>query len=56
MPVDTGFTTFDDYIERLFCEVDNLDVLCYDCHREKTDKETEERANARRERKQVQGE
>lgn len=24
------------FIERLFCEQDNLQVLCYDCHNEKT--------------------
>lgn len=34
-----GFTTWDDCIERMFCEADNLQVLCYDCHKVKTDEE-----------------
>lgn len=33
---ETGFTTWDEYIERLFCEVDNLQVLCGKCHDEKS--------------------
>ena len=27
-----GFKTWDDFIERLFCEEDNLQVLCKPCH------------------------
>lgn len=27
------------FVERLFCEIDNLQVLCQDCHNEKTKKE-----------------
>ena len=27
-----GFTTWDDCIERMFCEIDNLQVLCKACH------------------------
>ena len=34
-----GFTTWDDIIERLFCEEDNLQVLCKGCHDVKTQKE-----------------
>ena len=34
-----GFTTWDDFIERLFCEKDKLQVLCYACHEIKTNKE-----------------
>ena len=28
----TGFTTWDDCIARMFCELDNLQVLCKECH------------------------
>ena len=34
-----GFTTWDDFIDRLFCEKKNLQVLCVGCHKEKTKKE-----------------
>jgi 5-methylcytosine-specific restriction endonuclease McrA len=27
-----GFTSWDDFIEGLYCEVDNLQVLCKECH------------------------
>ena len=30
------------FVERLFCEVDNLDVLCEACHAVKTKKENEQ--------------
>jgi 5-methylcytosine-specific restriction endonuclease McrA len=39
---NVGFTTWDDFIERLFCEADNLQVLCKVCHDEKTAKEKAE--------------
>lgn len=32
----TGFTTWDDYISRLFCATTNLQVLCKPCHKAKT--------------------
>ena len=38
-----GFVGWDTYIERMFCEVDNLQVLCSDCHDEKTERERGER-------------
>lgn len=31
------------YIEKLFCDVSNLEVLCLACHQQKTNKEREER-------------
>lgn len=31
-----GFTTWDDVISRMFCEIDNLQVLCTQCHTLKT--------------------
>ena len=36
-----GFTTWDDFINRLFCDKKNLQVLCLDCHKLKTKKERE---------------
>ena len=35
----TGFTTWDDVIEKLFCDSNNLQVLCKTCHDKKTAKE-----------------
>lgn len=34
-----GFTTWDDFIDRLFCEKPQLQVLCKPCHKTKTAKE-----------------
>lgn len=36
---NTGFKTWDILIERLFCEKENLQVLCKDCHDIKTQEE-----------------
>jgi len=36
-----GFTTWDDVIDNMFCERDNLQVLCKDCHKTKTQQEKE---------------
>jgi ribosomal protein L44E len=38
-----GFTTWDDYIQRLYCSKDNLQVLCTKCHDAKTLTEKGER-------------
>lgn len=38
-----GFTTWDNFIERMFCEIKNLQVLCKPCHKIKTDQEKLER-------------
>ena len=35
----TGFTTWDKYIKRLFCDETNLQVLCITCHKIKTKEE-----------------
>ena len=32
----TGFTNWDDVVYRMFCEKENLQVLCMDCHAKKT--------------------
>ena len=34
-----GFTTWDDYIEKLFCPIENLQTLCKECHKAKTKRE-----------------
>ena len=38
-----GFNTWDEYIDRMFCEVDGYQVLCKPCHKTKTDQEKSER-------------
>lgn len=46
-----GFTTWDDCIEGMFSELENLQVLCSACHKIKTDEEKqiakERRTNAK---------
>ena len=37
--VKTGWTNFDDFIERLFCSQENFQVICTPCHIEKSAKE-----------------
>jgi hypothetical protein len=37
-----GFTTWDDVIKRMFCEEDNFQILCRECHKEKTQKEKQQ--------------
>lgn len=34
--VKTGFTNWDDYINRMFCKADGFQVLCDQCHTLKT--------------------
>lgn len=41
---------WDEYIERLFCDISNLQALCDVCHKEKTKAENEERRKCRAER------
>ena len=43
-----GFTTWDDFINNLFCGEENLQVLCKDCHSIKTKEETAQRAKTRK--------
>ena len=45
---EEGFTTWDDFINRLFCEADGLQVLCKTCHDEKSNEEKARAAEARR--------
>ncbi len=35
----TGFTTWDEVVERMFCEKDRLQVLCKKCHERKSNDE-----------------
>lgn len=36
IPIDTGFTSWDSFIENLFCDVSNFQLLCKSCHEAKT--------------------
>jgi len=38
-----GFTTWDDYISRLFCSKENLQAVCVSCHKIKSYNEGQER-------------
>lgn len=38
-----GFTTWDEYIERMFCNVDNFQILCFIDHEIKTKEEAHAR-------------
>lgn len=40
-----GFKDWDTYINKMFCEMENLQVLCKDCHDAKTAEERLERKN-----------
>jgi 5-methylcytosine-specific restriction endonuclease McrA len=39
----TGWDSWEGFLDRLFCEVDNLQVICKTCHTIKCDLEREER-------------
>ena len=39
----TGWVSWDSCIDRMFCELDNLQALCKACHLEKCNQEKEER-------------
>jgi len=49
VPPETGFTTYDDWIERCFVEIEGYQALCHKCHTIKTNEErkitTERRRN-----------
>lgn len=48
-----GFRTWDEVIERMFCELDNLQVLCHKCHTIKTAEERDVATQRRREEKRM---
>lgn len=43
----TGFTTWDECIERMFCDSSNLQLLCKQCHSAKSQEEIEVAKNRR---------
>lgn len=43
-----GFEGFDTFIERLFCEEDNLQLLCGECHDKKSLQERKQAAERRK--------
>lgn len=47
-----GFTSWDDYIERIYCEEENLQVLCKTCHDKKSNEEREIAKERRRKEKE----
>lgn len=42
-----GFKSWDDFIDKLFCSVDNLQILCIPCHKLKTKEENEARKRSK---------
>ena len=48
VPIE-GFTTWDDFISRLFCDENGLQAICKDCHKIKTDKENSSRRSCKKE-------
>lgn len=44
----SGWDSFDGFIDRLFCGVDGLQVLCKPCHKEKTQAENKARREAKK--------
>jgi len=44
----TGWVSWDDCIERMFCEEENLQILCKACHDDKSAGEAKQRAEFRR--------
>jgi len=38
-----GFIGWDSFIDRIFCEIENLQVLCKPCHKVKTEEEKAKR-------------
>ena len=51
----TGFTSWEDYINAMFCEKENLQVLCKPCHSVKTQIEKQERKEYDSARKEAEG-
>lgn len=49
--MEKGFTTLDEFAIRLFCPVEELDVLCTNCHNAKTAGEVQMRKYFREKRK-----
>lgn len=43
----TGFTTIEEFVNRLFCEQSNLRLICKSCHTIETNKQLKERIDER---------
>ena len=43
---EQGFISWDEFIDNLFCQKENLQALCATCHKEKTKEERTKRKNA----------
>lgn len=41
LPEDDSEFSFDKYIERLFCDISNLSLICKSCHKAKTQAENQ---------------
>lgn len=50
---DKGFVSWDDFINKLFCEREDLQVLCHECHTKKTNDERARAAEARKRAKEI---
>lgn len=48
---DEGFVSFDQFIDRMFCEEDNLQLLCGECHDKKSLDERQRAAERRKKEK-----
>lgn len=54
--IKDGFTNWEDFINRLFCDVEGFQILCYPCHDQKTNIEDSLRAEYNAERKRIEKE
>lgn len=50
---EKGFTNWDDYINRMFCDKEGFSAMCKPCHKEKSDKENKIRKVTRKVKKSV---
>lgn len=48
-----GWEGFDKFIERLFCDINNLEGKCHECHKKKSGKENKVRKTVRKSKKTV---
>lgn len=46
--LDKGFTTWDEYIARMFCDISGFQILCTGCHDMKTQLEREYRKDIKK--------
>jgi len=54
IPIESGWKwDWNEFVDNLFCDIDNLQLLCENCHDIKTKKEQEQRTELRRLNKQT---